>query len=56
VEGPTKAAGRERDMNQAQDSAIDPKLKAFLLAVRAGLLAICKAIERFIGIEEKTRK
>jgi len=38
-----------------QQDRIDPKLKALLMAVRAGLLAICKAIEKFIGIEEKKR-
>ena len=38
-----------------QQNAIDPKLKVFLVAVRAGLLAICAAIERFLGIEEKTQ-
>ena len=35
------------------DSAIDPKLRIFLMAVRAGLLAVCAAIEKFVGIEEK---
>jgi hypothetical protein len=29
-----------------QDNTIDPKLRAFLIAVRAEL-AICKAIEKF---------
>ena len=38
-----------------QDGAIDPKLLVFLMAVRAGLLAICTAIEKFVGIEEKKR-
>jgi len=38
-----------------QDNAIDPKLKVFLMAVRAGLLAICAAIEKFIGVDEKKR-
>jgi len=38
-----------------KDSAIDPKLKIFLMAVRAGLLAICAAIEKFIGVDEKKR-
>jgi len=41
-------------MNQ-EDSAIDPRLRVFLIAVRAGLLAICAAIEKFIGFEEKKR-
>ena len=36
-----------------QQDKIDPKLKALLMAVRAGLLAICFAIEDFLGIEKK---
>jgi len=40
---------------EQQDNTIDPKLRVFLIAVRAGLLAICAAIEKFIGIEEKKR-
>lgn len=35
------------------DSAIDPKLKVFLMAVRAGLLAICRAIEKYLEFREK---
>jgi hypothetical protein len=38
-----------------EDSAIDPRLKIFLTAVRAGLLAICAAIEKFISVEGKKR-
>jgi hypothetical protein len=40
---------------EGQNNTIDPKLRVFLMAVRAGLLAICKAIERFVGIEEKCK-
>ena len=40
---------------EAIESVIDPKLRVFLMAVRAGLLAICKAIEKFVGIEEKCK-
>jgi len=38
---------------QKEEREIDPKQRAFWLAVRAGLLAVCKAIEKYIGIEEK---
>jgi hypothetical protein len=38
-----------------REEGIDPKLKIFLMAVRAGLLAICRAIEKFVGIEEKCK-
>lgn len=38
---------------EKQAGAIDPKLRAFLIAVRAGLLAICKAIEKFISSEKE---
>lgn len=37
---------------KTNDSTIDPKLKIFLMAVRAGLLAICRAIEKFVGAEK----
>jgi len=43
-------------MERRQDSAIDPKLRVYLMAVRAGLLPICKSIERFIGVENKKRE
>ena len=38
-----------------EDNAIDPKLRVFLMAVRAALLMICKAIEKFISVEDKNR-
>jgi len=34
---------------------IDPKLRVFLMAVRAGLLMICKANEKFISVQGKKR-
>jgi len=40
-------------LTERQDNTIDPKLRVFLVAVRAGLLAICKAIEKFTDDETK---
>jgi hypothetical protein len=40
---------------EAKDSVIDPKPRMFLMAMRAGLLAICKTIEKFVDIEEKCK-
>ncbi len=38
-------AAPEIEMN---NGAIDPRFKIFLVAVRAGLLQVCKAIERYL--------
>jgi hypothetical protein len=40
---------------EAKDSVIDPKLRVFLMAVRAALIGLVGAIEKFIGYEEKKR-
>lgn len=37
------------DVAEVGDETIDPKLRAFLTAVRAGLLAVCAAIEKYLG-------
>jgi hypothetical protein len=37
---------------EVKDGAIEHRLKSFLMAARAGLLAICTAIEKFIGFEK----
>jgi hypothetical protein len=38
-----------------EDSAIDPKLRIFLMGVRAALLGLVGAIETYLGIKEKKR-
>jgi len=40
---------------EQQDSAVDPKLRLFLIAVRAGLLTICAAIEKYLAIEKNSK-
>jgi hypothetical protein len=40
---------------EAKDGVIEHRLKSFLMAARAGLLAICAAIEMFIGFEKRKR-
>jgi len=37
---------------EAKDGVIEHRLKSFLMAARTGLLAICTAIEKFIGFEK----
>jgi hypothetical protein len=39
----------------SKDGVIEPRLEIFLMAARAGLLAICAAIEKFIGFEKRKR-
>jgi hypothetical protein len=48
-------AFRVTDRMEAKDGVIEPRLKIFLMAARAGLLAICAAIEKFIGFEKRKR-
>jgi hypothetical protein len=40
---------------EQSDSALDPKLRVFLMAVRAGLLGLVGAIETYLGIKGKKR-
>ncbi|MCI0338890.1 MAG: hypothetical protein L0226_15055 [Acidobacteria bacterium] len=42
------APGPETNSNE-----IDPKLRALLIGVRSGLLAVCSTIEQFLGIEKR---
>jgi hypothetical protein len=37
---------------EVKDGVIEHRLKSFLMAARTGLLAICTAIEKFIGFEK----
>jgi hypothetical protein len=37
---------------EVKDGVIEHRLKSFLITARAGLLAICTAIEKFIGFEK----
>ena len=38
---------------EAKDGVIEHRLKSLLMAARSGLLAICTAIEKFIGFEKR---
>lgn len=42
-------------MIERQDNAIDPRLRAFLMAVRAALIALIGAIEKLLDIKEEKR-